>query len=326
MAVGKKANGTFEPGVLLQFWTTYSHQEDTPDTLGFRLRRAELKVKGQIVPERVAYNVMIDAAKSPRFSSVTLTDSGGDTVTAVQPSGSDQSMLQDFSITFITDYTDISVGQFKNPVSLEGLTSSSRLLFPERADVSREYGDRRDLGVKFEKKLGDFFYYYAGVFSGSGLNTPDVDNDKDLGLRLEVYPIEGLTVGAVGYATVGDREEQTRDRIEGDVRFDANGFFAQAEYIRAWNVAGADAPTLEGHGAFLGLGYTIDRLQPIARIGFLDRNVDAEDDAFNKYELGLNYFIQSHEARLALSASFTDAENADVPLRTDVILAAQVSF
>jgi hypothetical protein len=325
LAVGKEKNGIFQPGALLQFWTTYSHQEDTPDTFAFRLRRAEIKVKGEIVPDKVSYLIMIDAAKIPRLSTVSVTDASGETVSLSQPGSTDQTIMQDFMITFMSDYADVSLGQFKIPVSMEGLMSSSKLLFPERADVSRAFGDRRDLGVKVEKKLGDYFYYYAGLFNGTGLNTAEVDNDKNGGLRLEVYPVKGLTVGALGFATIGGRDNQTTDRIEADVRYDANDIFAAAEYIRGWDASDGGA-ALEGHGAYLSFGYTIDKLQPVARIGFLDTDVDADDNGFNKYELGVNYFIQGHEAKLGLAAAFTDAENSDVPLRTDLTLLGQVSF
>jgi phosphate-selective porin OprO and OprP len=324
LAVGK-GEGLFQPGALLQFWTTYSHQSETPDTFAFRLRRAELKIKGEIVPKRVSYNVMLDAAKYPKFRSVDVTDEvSGATIAVTQPDGSDQSMLQDFTITFLSDYADVSLGQFKIPVSLEGLTSSSKLLFPERADVARAFGDKRDLGIKVEKALGDHFYYYAGVFNGTGINTAEVDNDKNAGLRLELYPIKSLTIGLVGFATVGARDNRTTDRIEGDLRYDAGGFIAQAEYIRAWDANGGGAT--EGHGTYLALGYTLDKFQPVARVGFLDANVDTPDNSATKYEAGLNYFIQGQEARLALAAAFTDAEDADVPLKTDVTFAAQVSF
>jgi len=324
--VGKN-EGFLQPSALLQFWGWYQNDgEDTTTT--FRLRRAELRVKGEIVPKVVGYNLMIDPAKLLfRETEVDVvpadpTDPAPGSVTVLQP-GSDQSILQDFFITFPSEYADVSVGQFKNPVSLEGYASSSKVIFPERSLVSRAYGDRRDIGLRVEKKIGDHFYYYAGLFNGSGQNRLDEDNEKDGALRLEVYPIEGVTVGAVGYATIGERDELHRDRLELDARYDANDILVQAEYIHGWD--GLAAGDIEGHGAYGVLGYTfIERIQPVVRVGFLNTNIDADDDAVTHYEACFNYYLRGQEARLALSVGAFDPEVGVT--RSEAILFAQVSF
>ena len=76
--------------------------------------------------------------------------------------GASTSILQDVQLTYMTDYADISIGQFKIPVSLEGAGSASKLLFPERALISRAFGDKRDLGLKVEKKF-EYFSYLVGI-------------------------------------------------------------------------------------------------------------------------------------------------------------------
>jgi hypothetical protein len=294
------------------------------------VRRAELRVKGEIIEDFLKFAVMIDPAKS-LFSSREVPVEGLDpepesppTVTVVQP-GNDRSILQDVILTFVTEFADISAGEFKTPVSYEGYNSSSQLLFPERARVSRRYGDRRDLGVKAEKKLGDYFFYNVGVYSGSGINTADEDNEKDVGVRLEAYPIEGLTVAAVGYTTVGERDENVRDRLEGDLRFDEHGVILQAEYIHAWDGPGR----VEGHGAYGALGYTfLDKIQPIVRVGFLDTNLDQDVETDSNggvsYEATLNYYLRGNEARLSLQGGVLD--RPDLPNLTEIILLAQASF
>lgn len=329
LAIGKSALGTWQPGALLQFWL-HAAREAGETTTTPRIRRLELRMKGQIVPGLLDFNVMIDPAKG-LFSSGDLPVEGLDpepdeppTVRVVQP-GNDRSIVQDLILIFQSDYADVSAGQFKNPVSLEGSGSSSKLLFPERARVARKYGDRRDLGVKVEKKLGDFFYYSAGVYSGSGANAADEDNEKDLGLRLEVYPIQGLTVAGVAYSTVGERDENVRDRVEGDLRYDAQDLIVQAEYIHAWD----GAARVEGHGAYGALGYTfLGRLQPVVRIGFLDSNIDSDLEtdpaAGAHYEVTLNYLLQSHEAKVSLAGSILD--RPDSSNLTELFLLSQVSF
>jgi hypothetical protein len=173
-------------------------------------------------------------------------------------------------------------------------------------------------------------YYYLGIFNGEGLNLRDVNNQKDLALRVEVKPIDALMLGAAAYTSVGEREQSTtKDRVEGNARLDVANVLVQAEYLHGWDGA-EQAGRVEGHGFYAALGYTFfGRLQPVARVGFLDGNVDEDvaagsSDEVWHYELGANYFIQKHRAKLQLSGSVFDYD--DTPTKTEVILAAQVSF
>jgi hypothetical protein len=327
LAIGKDANGFFQPSSLLQFWL-FGADEDDEETLTFRVRRAEIRIKGEIVPKTIGYQIMIDPARALELTStdVEVEGGGGGTVSVRQPPNDGPvTILQDYFITFMTDYADLSLGQFKIPVSLEGFGSSSKILFPERALVSRAYGDRRDLGLRVEKKLGDYFGYTLGFFNGTGQNRLDNDIAKDGSLRLEAYPVEGLTIAGVGYTTIGKRETSGRDRLEVDARYDAHDIYVIGEYIHAWDTAERSA-YVEGHGAYLGAGYTFfGQLQPIARIGFLERDLDEEGDRVRHYELGAAWLFQKLEAKVTLAfAHFVPAPSQ--PKRTEGTLAAQASF
>lgn len=332
------AEGLFQPGLLLQGWFLIDHADETTST--FRLRRAELHVKGEIVPSLVSYALMIDPAKvlEPRDTTLTVANQDPpptdptrpETVTARQPVSA-LSVLQDFFITYQSPYVDVSIGQFKIPVSWEGYNSSSRLLFPERALVSREFGDRRDLGLRLAKSFR-YFGYSAGVFNGAALNNLDTNNDKDLALRLEAYPIEGLVIGGVVYASVGARTSNVKDRYEGDLRFERGPFLFQAEYIRAHDVGNA-GPAVDAQGFYGALAWTfLDVLQPCLRVGFIDPDVSRDIDpavAGGRDEVwhidaGLNYFIRKNEAKLQLIYSRFQYDNRTA--QDQVILAAQVSY
>lgn len=334
--------GDWKPGGLLQLWLYGSHQDMTPagetapvrdeDTLAFRIRRAEIRVKGDIVPKRVAFSIMIDPARALEVTNrtVPVEDGGGGTVTVAQPpSGGALTILQDVAITFPTEYVDVSIGQFKIPLSLEGYNSSSKILFPERAPVARALGDRRDIGLKFEKKIGEYFGYYAGIFNGSGQNTLDADTEKDVALRLELYPLEGVTLAGVGYTTVGKRKKSSRDRVEADLRYDAHDFYFTAEYIHGWTTS-RNGPAVEAHGIYAQAAYTFfDQLQPMLRVGSFEANMDAPNDHFRHYDLGLNWLFQKNEAKLGLAVSVydpTDENPPSNPKRVEAILAAQAAF
>jgi hypothetical protein len=331
LAVG--TSGFFQPSILMQGWFVLDRTGDTT-TSGFRLRRAEIHVKGEILPKQVAYEIMVDPAKVLEFQTQTVTDSNGDTVEVKQPV-SPVSALQDFYITYLTPYLDVSLGQFKIPVSWEGYNSSAKLLFPERAAVSSAFGDKRDLGLRLAKTF-DKFGYSAGVFNGTGLNARDNNNGKDVALRLEVYPIKGLTIAGVTYDSIGDRDQAgAKDRWEGDVRYEGGPFLVQSEFIRGRDV-GASGSAIDSQGFYLAGGYSLPAgpgtLQPDVRVGYLDPDLDQDLDpaaAGGKDELweldvGANYYLQGHEAKMQLSYSRFQFDEASAD--NLFIAAAQVWF
>lgn len=332
------SSGLFQPGLLLQGWFLADHSTETTST--FRLRRAELHVKGEIVPGLVGYGLMIDPAKVLEFQDKTLSVSNQDPapsdpskpeiVTVKQPAGA-VSMLQDFFVTAMTPFVDVSLGQFKTPVSWEGYNSSSKLLFPERALVSREFGDKRDLGLRLSKTF-QYFGYSAGVFNGAGQNSLDTNNDKDVALRLEGYPIKGLVLAGVVYATVGERKSNVKDRYEADVRFERGPFLLQAEYIRAHDI-GKAAPATDAQGFYGAVAWTfLDVLQPCLRVGYLDPDIHANVDPTTasgkdevwQFDAGLNYYVRKNEAKLQLVYSRFQYDTRAA--NDEVILAGQVSF
>jgi hypothetical protein len=109
---------TFRPGVLLQGWYYTTVPDDAAgedDVLSdFRLRRAEFKARGALVPGLIEYNLMIDFAKLLEFRMATVDvqnqypeppeGEDGETVDVLQPrSSSPYSALQDYMVTFTFD-------------------------------------------------------------------------------------------------------------------------------------------------------------------------------------------------------------------------------
>lgn len=333
ISVGKNG-GFLQPGMLLQAWGIVTDDSQHDATSTFRLRRAEIHLKGEILPNVVAYRLMVDPAKLRLFNTSKVPVQGQmpapespGTVSVQQPNG-DFSILQDFFITFMSDYADVSIGQFKVPVSLEGLASSSKVLLPERPAVTTRFGDRRDLGVKVEKKLGEHFFYSLGVFNGSGQNRFDEDAEKDVALRLEVYPIKAITIGGMGYTTIGKRDGIVRDRLEGDLRYDDGTLLAQGEFIQAWDgVKAPDGKRTEGRGAYGALAYTFAKtIQPVVRVGFVDPDVRKFGDLTGYYEGGLNYYIRGQEARLSAHVAAAVPNDPKAATVWTEILMAQVSY
>ncbi len=337
LSVGKAGQGRLQPGILAQGWFLLDRNGGKTTTSTFRLRRAEISAKGEILPKRVGFQVMFDPAKVREPVNTTLTDSGGDTVVVKTPAAS-LAVLQDFYITFLHENIDVSVGQFKIPVSWEGYNSSSKIILPERALISSLFGDKRDLGVRLAKTFKKWGYS-AGLFNGQGANNLDTNIQKDVALRLEAYPVEGLTLAGVTYDSIGVRDKAgTKDRWEADVRYDHGPYLVQAEYLRARDVAkdGADAVTAQGFYAAVGYTFKDKRLcgdlQPVLRVGYVDpdtsQNLDPAmggNDELWHYDIGVNYYLKSHEMKLQGSYQRQQFQSK-TPNVNEIILAAQVSY
>ena len=130
----------------------------------------------------------------------------------------------------------IKVGQFKRAFTFEnpmhpidqGFYSYSQIIstlagMSDRAGIHPSNG--RDIGIQLQ---GDFLknsngrnllHYQIGVYNGQGINTSDVDQQKDLIGGVWVMPIKGLRIGAFGmtasYARKGNWTE-IDNRVQDD--------------------------------------------------------------------------------------------------------------
>ena len=336
LAVG--SDGFLQLGLLLQGWVVADFADELTSTL--RLRRAEIGLKGEIVPGVVSYGVLIDPVKVLESKDTVLLVSNQDpaptnaekpeSVTAKQPVSA-ISVLQDVLLTVNTPYVDVTAGQFKIPVSWEGYRSSAKLLFAERALVAKEFGDKRDLGLRLSKTF-KYIGYAAGIFNGAGVNNLDGNNDKDVALRLEGYPIDGLVVAGVAYGTLGERKADVKDRYEADLRYERGPFLVQGEYILAHDL-GKTGPATDRQGFYTAVAWTFwDILQPALRVGFFDPDLSTNVDpvvASGKDEVwhvdaGLNYYLRKNEAKLQLMYSRFQYETRAA--NNEFVLAGQVSF
>ena len=66
------------------------------------------------------------------------------------------------------------------------------------------------------------------------------------------------------------------------------------------------------------------QLQPIARVGQFDSNVDTDGTAQWEYDVGANYYLEGQEARLGLSYSRFEPNQGTAD--NQVIFMAQLSY
>ena len=362
--------GWWKPGALLQGWFLYDGYgeywgrdsrgvegvQDGVNASTFRIRRAELSIKGEVM-KQVIFDAMIDPARVSETKDTVVVipdpkDPTTTTTTTIKAPQGNISAFQDFWVGYTTAWADVALGQFKIPVSWEGYNSSAKLLFPERALVSKQYGDKRDLGLKVSKAF-KYAGYVAGIYNGAGQNNLDSNNAKDFALRLEAYPIKGLTVAGVYYATVGERTDtlpstKVADRYEFDLRYEDYGFLLQAEMIKARDGALSKTTTgqnvikfTEGDGYYVALAYTfMDKFQPAVRYGELNLNTDKgwhqldlskTKPMARELAVGFNWYIHKNDAKLQLAYGRIEYDGGQdgiklIPVDNQVTFAAQVSY
>lgn len=353
IAVAKDSPGAFlSLGLLLQTWFVWDVTTvSTPDgdtsqsTSSFRIRRIEIAGSGELIPRFVRYRFMIDPWRvRDTLNAVTVVGVNGQPVTVRTPA-TPLSTLQDFYITFMSDVADVSLGQFKNSVSWDGFNSTARLIMPERAFIANLVGGQRDLGVRIEKTFPKFSYM-VGLFNGAGQNNFDNNNQKDIGLRVEVYPVKGMTIAGVTYDSIGYRQRAgTKDRWEVDFRYETGPYLVQSEFIRNRDVLGDGSVPINSQGGYVALAYMLKdigsgrwkgNVQPVLRLGFFDPNTDADvdpagapsgfgsNDERMDYEVGLNYYLRNHE--LKFQASYDRQQFDQRTANNQFILAAQLWF
>lgn len=141
--------------------------------------------------------------------------------------GSSPRMVDIFAEWQKYGFLRVKVGQFKraftfenpmNPIDQGFMNYSQNIL--KLAGMSDRSGSHpsngRDIGVQLQ---GDFLkspsgrnllHYQIGVYNGQGVNTKDVDSQKDIIGGLWVMPVKGMRIGAFGwtgsYARKGSRD------------------------------------------------------------------------------------------------------------------------
>ena len=128
------------------------------------------------------------------------------------------------------DFAKIKFGQFKRPFTFDnplhpidqGFMSvaqsvSSLSGFSDRTGEHASNG--RDIGVQLQ---GDFLktaegrnllHYQIGVFNGEGINTKDVDQQKDIIGGLWVMPVDGLRIAAFGWTGSTTRKANYKEEV-----------------------------------------------------------------------------------------------------------------
>lgn len=122
----------------------------------------------------------------------------------------------------------VKIGQFKRPFSFEnplhpivqGFMSYSQnvLKLAGFSDRTGEHASNgRDIGLQLQGDLlpnaegRNLLHYQIGVFNGQGINTKDVDQQKDIIGGIWVMPIKGMRLGVFGWEGSTARKGKWKD-------------------------------------------------------------------------------------------------------------------
>jgi hypothetical protein len=303
--------GRVKLGGLLQLWAGAGDNLFSGDVdNSLRIRRAELKLSGSINP--VAYwTVMVDPAKS---LSVSTTTAGGNvTGVSLNPTGN---ILQDFVLGYkFSPALALEVGQQKIPLSMDALTSSSKLLAIERSLMNSlptnngRIGDARDIGAML-RYTGNKVEAQAGAFNdaGSRQNQTDDNNAKEFMYHVQYKGLGPLLLGVYQEISggVNGRRETPRKRLGFEAAVEKGRHYIQAEVARAED----NEPAVRSEGGYAMYAYQFSPAwQAVVRGDYWNPNRSlsgADKNTEKDLTLGVNYYLTGHNAKLQFNYTRKD--------------------
>jgi len=248
------------------------------------------------------------------------------------------------------DRLKLRAGKFLSPFGIYNLIHDATPTFlttslPLMYQKHQPFGAKKDrLYAKFYAGLqalgsvmakgGWRFEYALGIGNGRGRKSfsEDNDNNKALIARVLLQPGESIRFGTSFY---GDRHEnglsgksQAREQAYGvDFEFDNGQIHFQSEYARFRLEKNTPKTSFQdAHSCYVQLAYTIrDWVTPILRYDYFDPNIDAGDDAYSYWLVGLNLSPDPH-VYLKAEVQFRSFENPAIHSERFFLSSIAVAF
>jgi phosphate-selective porin len=301
----------------------------------FRIRRAELRFSGEIMPD-VKWSVMFDPAKALSVNTATTSIDGTPVVRSVSVNQASRAFQEAYVQLTHFKHANFQFGQFKIPLSQEGLQSTAALDTIDRAlfmsDRSRggTFGDTRELGAMVYGPLGKQFDYQAGVFNGAGetLNDVDTNNEKAFVGRFVFHPmaIKGLSIGTSGlYAPDTTIVNPQHQRLGFESVYQRNKLRLKSEFMM-----GIDGD-IHRRGWYAHAGYRfMPKLEGIFRYDTFDPDTGRETTPASvterDYITGFNYYIRENNFKVQFNYIRKTFANNITPSRDLFIVNLQTAW
>lgn len=209
--------------------------------------------------------------------------------------------------TSIPHHTVI-LGHTRTPVGVEGGMSLTTVPFVNRAQISRNFGNTRKVGMRIKGNYSLIDYdiggfssdtYFRSFFPGAEFTT--WVNFKPLGKSNGKY---GKLVLGSGLSA---GQNQTNYCVTGAYAgYEYKNLFANFEYASANGYNGArEISTNRAEGFYTTLGYKITpKLQLVGRYDQFTPNKNNSKDIRREYSAGINYFIKGQALKIMLNYVF----------------------
>jgi len=235
-------------------------------------------------------------------------------------------------LEYYGDYTHSAaftarLGQFKVPFTIENPMSTTRwegIYSTTSIDaLSGGSGDvigsksGRDMGIQLSGKLlskNDFYLleYAVGLFNGTGFNTSENNNHKDLAGTLTFQPIKGLKIAGSGYSGKAPYKKAKDDQIRNHVRnrWSAGGVYNDSHwYSRTEYLYGNDGGTYKDGFYFVGMWKPLpDKLEFFGKYDYYNSDKDKGINKMYEYTAGINYYF-GYLSRIQLNYIRSDFDN-----------------
>jgi phosphate-selective porin len=233
---------------------------------------------------------------------------------------------------FYGEYTPVTpfsirFGQFKIPFTIENPMSPTRwesiygsLSVNALAGISTDViGAKagRDMGLQLSGKLleKNGFYlleYAAGLFNGTGFNTSDNNNHKDLIGTLIFQPVKGLKLAGSGYSGKAPYRMSEENEIKNHVRnrWSAGGEFSNSSwYARSEYLYGNDGGIRkDGIYAVCMWKFLPEKLELFGKYDYYNPDKSGRIDKMYEYTGGINYYF-GFLSRIQLNYIHSDSGN-----------------
>lgn len=299
----------------LNGYTQVRYQVPENATSGFDIHRARLILDGDIT-DHIYYKLQ------PEFA------------------GTSPKLLDAYMDYTVGQYLKFTTGQFKIPFSQESLISSSMLETIDRSQVVEALVARskdvignqngRDIGIKaggnFLRLYDRYLIEYdLALLNGQGIDTTDLNDQKDYVGRLLIHPIKDLSIGGDYYTgryalagITGTSYERTR--IGAELAYIHDPVSLKAEYIRGRDGSKTTITTRQGWYVQGTCFLLAKKLQGVLKYDAYDSNVNVPHNTSTVYTIGMNWFFTTL-TRIQVDYEIKDVDRAT---KNSNLLAAQV--
>lgn len=241
------------------------------------------------------------------------------------PTPSSRGLLGDaYLSTDIIPNHNIYLGQTRVPIGSEGSQSPYTLETIDRAQISRNFADFRDTGIKVAGNY-PFIEYFAGVFNGSKDNTKDINNETDYATWVQIKPF--FKHPALGELVLGGGYDYGKNAF---AYHNTTGFMAGYKYKKyaiksEWSrmngyLATSTSRGKSAEGFYVHNSYFLTKkLQLIGRFDQFDPNNNVAKNLIREYTIGANYYFLNQNLKLVLDLVHVDNQAASDSNRIEVL-------